>query len=53
MLHLQFGLFSIYDGHGGDEAAKSVSKLVFLCHDCCHCFFLSLYYAVSSDECGL
>jgi protein phosphatase len=25
---LQFGLFGIFDGHGGDGAAKAVSKLV-------------------------
>jgi len=27
--NFQFGLFGICDGHSGDAAAKSVSKLVF------------------------
>ena len=29
MPNLQIGLFGICDGHGGDGAAKSASKLVF------------------------
>lgn len=29
MSNLQFGLFGICDGHGGDRAARSASKLVF------------------------
>lgn len=29
MPNFQFGLFGICDGHGGDGAAKSASKLVF------------------------
>ena len=32
LLTLQFGVFGICDGHGGAEAAKSASKLVFLFH---------------------
>lgn len=27
---LQFGLFGIFDGHGGDGAARAASKLVFM-----------------------
>lgn len=36
LILLQFGLFGIFDGHGGDGAAKAVSKLVIcasLTHD--------------------
>lgn len=29
MSNMQFGIFGILDGHGGDEAAKSARKLVF------------------------
>lgn len=29
MFKMQFGLFCIFDGHGGANAAKTASKLVF------------------------
>jgi protein phosphatase len=29
-LYLQFGLFAVFDGHGGDGAARAASKLVFI-----------------------